>query len=75
MPRGCSTSQTSISMAMGFKLHTTTSLVFKQLARRVFIGQGAVYINQIHQDFKLTIAREKITRQDMTVQRQKKYNM
>jgi hypothetical protein len=31
----------------------------QQLARRVFIDQGAVYIDQAHQQFKLTTTREK----------------
>jgi hypothetical protein len=31
----------------------------QQLARRVFIDQGAVYIDQAHQQFKLATTREK----------------
>jgi hypothetical protein len=46
-------------MAKDFKFKRQDLTGLQQLARRVFIDQGAVYIDQVHQQFKLTITREK----------------
>jgi hypothetical protein len=46
-------------MAKNFKLNAKTFTGLQQLARRVLIDQGAIYIDQAHQQFKLTTTREK----------------
>jgi hypothetical protein len=39
-------------MTTSFKLYTKDFTGLQQLTRRVFIDQGAVYINQVHQQIQ-----------------------